>query len=301
MTPVQIAYLKHFLYDSGIARQFIIAYRKRHLKNNPDSIEQWLQQAPIDKVLTKAFAFQLNHAYGCDYWNRVSDTWLEYWKMHESNFSNINYVFLKGSFNILRQNWDTFEYYKKESMSATYRRMGIDPPDGFIPDDEKPVTKEDLPLSPDTTESEATSPSVQSVDVSHQPPADLLADFEFIDIEKPVRWRLAPNEISINLNGSFKLTFNIEATKTISDGGFRFVRLGRPKSGDGVCIIFNRQAGAHVANLTSKKCNNATVNSKDICTRLRSFFSIKPDYQILNIRCLGSSADYLIYQITKPV
>ena len=146
MTPVQIGYFKHFMYDSGIARQYIITYNKHHYGANPHSVEEWLQKAAVRQVIMDAFAFQLNHAYGYDYWKGVDEKWYEYWKMHENNFSNINYVFLKGTFAILRQNWDSPKYFEKETKSATYKRMNMTPPDGFVPDEEKEVTRQDLPL-----------------------------------------------------------------------------------------------------------------------------------------------------------
>ncbi|MBR1449784.1 MAG: hypothetical protein IJ588_13725 [Prevotella sp.] len=306
MTPVQIAYFKHFLYDSGIARQFIIVYQKHHFKHNPASVEEWLQKADAQQVILKGFSFQLNHAYGFDYWKEVDQKWGEYWKIHKDNFSNINYVFLKGAFGILRQNWDAPQYWAKETKTATYARMNITPPEGFIPDDEREVSKEDLSL--DRTEANETDTSVSFPD--HAPliefleDDDPLADFEFFEEAYPQRIQLLSNEASLNFNsGSFKLTFNMPMSKEIEKLGMEYARLAKNKSGD-CCLILNRSQGVRLSKSTSsskkKDRFNTTLNSKDICTRLRTLLNIRLDYSVLNIERLPSTQDYIILKITKP-
>ena len=60
MTPVEIAYFKHFLYDKGISRSFVYYYRKNPILGshaNPESIEQYLLQASVKDVIMKAFTF----------------------------------------------------------------------------------------------------------------------------------------------------------------------------------------------------------------------------------------------------
>lgn len=136
MTPVQIAYFKHFMFDKGIQRIYISMYRRRRIKGgpggdsqgNPESLEQFLQEIPYQDVILKAFMFYHNSEYGFDYWKDISDKWQKYWELHENNFSNDKYVTLKGTFAILRQNWDDREYFRKESIEDTYKRMKIEPP-----------------------------------------------------------------------------------------------------------------------------------------------------------------------------
>ena len=54
MTPVQIAYFKHFLFDMGLQAVYISKYRRSRLRGdpgkgdeeNPESLEEFLQQQP---------------------------------------------------------------------------------------------------------------------------------------------------------------------------------------------------------------------------------------------------------------
>lgn len=139
MTPIQIAYFKHFLYDKGIQRIYISLYRSRRIKGgpggdssgNPVSLEQFLSEQPYFRVIMNAFYFITGSQYGFDYWKEINKQWIKYWDMNENNFSNEKYAVLGGTFGILRQNWDSKEYWKPETKEQTYKRMGIEPPPGF--------------------------------------------------------------------------------------------------------------------------------------------------------------------------
>lgn len=139
MTPVQIAYFKHFLYDAGVNRMYVYRYRHFRIKGgpegdengNPESLEQFFMEQPHFRVIMKAFYFEINSQYGHDFWHEVNKKWLKYWELHEDNINNPNYINLKGSFSILRQNWDKPQFWKSEnldSLEETYKRMGIEPP-----------------------------------------------------------------------------------------------------------------------------------------------------------------------------
>lgn len=139
MTPVQIAYFKHFLYDAGVNRMYVYRYRHFRIKGgsegdengNPESLEQFFMEQPHFRVIMKAFYFEMNSQYGHDFWHEVNKKWLKYWELHEDNINNPNYVNLKGSFSILRQNWDKPQFWKSENLDSpeeTYKRMGIEPP-----------------------------------------------------------------------------------------------------------------------------------------------------------------------------
>ena len=139
MTPVQIAYFKHFLYDAGVNRMYVYRYRHFRIKGgpegdengNPESLEQFFMEQPHYRVIMKAFYFEMNSQYGYDFWHEVNKKWLKYWELHEDNINNPNYINLKGSFSILRQNWDKPQFWKSENLDSpeeTYKRMGIEPP-----------------------------------------------------------------------------------------------------------------------------------------------------------------------------
>ena len=139
MTPVQIAYFKHFLYDAGVNRMYVYRYRHFRIKRspegdengNPESLEQFFMEQPHYRVIMKAFYFEMNSQYGYDFWHEVNKKWLKYWEIHQDNINNPNYVNLKGSFSILRQNWDKPQFWKSENLDSpeeTYKRMGIEPP-----------------------------------------------------------------------------------------------------------------------------------------------------------------------------
>ncbi len=161
MTPVEIAYFKHFMYDKQLERSFIYYYRKNHVKGsprgdkdgNPESIEQYLLQTSVKDVIMKAFTFYLagnaqraNATF--DYWKNVDDQWQDYIKTMSSNFSNESWPQLRKTFAILRQNWDALNYWRKENFESTeevYKRMHSDLPlpefrwnHGYTPKENRP-------------------------------------------------------------------------------------------------------------------------------------------------------------------
>ena len=141
MTPVQIAYFKHFLYDTGVNRMYVYRYRHFRIKQegempgNPESIEQFFLEQPYFRVVMKAFYIEMNSQYGYDFWKEIDHKWKKYWEMHEDNINNQGYIMLKGNFGVLRQNWDKPAFWRKENLETneeTYKRMNIEPP---IPED----------------------------------------------------------------------------------------------------------------------------------------------------------------------
>lgn len=136
MTPIEIAYFKHFLFDRGIQALYISMYRKNRIKGgpdgdksgNPESLEQFLQEQPTHRVLMNAFYFQAGSSYGYDYWKDINKKWKKYLELNADNPQNDKVIVLKGSFAILRQNWDKPQYWKTETMEATYARMHMEPP-----------------------------------------------------------------------------------------------------------------------------------------------------------------------------
>ena len=145
MTPVEIAYFKHFLFDKSLEKDFTYFYRTRRIKGgpsgdkggNPESIEEYFMKTSRQDVIMKAFYFaptnnnaqRLTVTY--DYWKDIDDKWQEYMRQNETNFSNDSWPQLRKSFAILRQNWDIPYYWRSENLESTeevYERMHIDLP-----------------------------------------------------------------------------------------------------------------------------------------------------------------------------
>ena len=145
MTPVEIAYFKHFMFDKSLERNFQYFYRTRRIKGgpsgdkggNPESIEEYFMKTSRQDVIMKAFYFaptnnnaqRLTVTY--DYWKDIDDKWQEYMRQNETNFSNDSWPQLRKSFAILRQNWDIPYYWRSENLESTeevYERMHIDLP-----------------------------------------------------------------------------------------------------------------------------------------------------------------------------
>lgn len=153
--------------------------------------------------------------------------------------------------------------------------------------------KEVVPLS------EAKEEEQPLIEFSDEEEDDPLADFDFFDDVLPRNYRLKPNEVSINFNNSNKITFNQFESKTIRESGLKFARLARNKVGD-ICLIINNREGVNISNLAGKANNqNTTINSVNICGKLRNLFHLKPDYSVLSIEKLQTTQEFIIYKITK--
>jgi hypothetical protein len=144
MTPIEIAYFKHFMYDKGLEKSFLFYYRRNPIKGspkgdkyaNPESIEQFFLRTTVKDVIMKAFTFYPSNTAvkensTFDYWKNIDDQWQDYMHSMASNFSNDSWPLLRKTFAILRQNWDIPGYWRKENFESTeevYQRMHIDLP-----------------------------------------------------------------------------------------------------------------------------------------------------------------------------
>lgn len=317
MTPVQIAYFKHFLFDKGIVKIYVQQYQRYRIKGspkcdkggNPESIEQFFLQTTVEDVIMKAFIFYVNKGdhdhfrYSYDYWKDVDDNWQVYMKSNESNFSNDSWPLLCRSFSILRQNWDIPFYFKRENFESTeevYERMHISLP---LPDfrwKHGSITKEDSLEEPEPAKTIDNTDKPLLDFVEQEEEEDPLSEFEFLDLTTSPGCRLARNEISINSNKGYKITFNSYESVHIDDEGMLFARLAKNKDGD-ICLIMNRKNGARLSKTSLRKRlrSSITINSKDMVLQLRTILNIKPDYSIVKITPLNSTSDYLIYKLSK--
>ena len=144
MSPIEIAYFKHFMYDKGLEKSFLFYYRRNPIKGspkgdkyaNPESIEQFFLRTTVKDVIMKAFTFYpsgiaVKENSTFDYWKNIDDQWQDYMHSMASNFSNDSWPLLRKTFAILRQNWDIPGYWRKENFESTeevYQRMHINLP-----------------------------------------------------------------------------------------------------------------------------------------------------------------------------
>ena len=144
MTPIEIAYFKHFMYDKGLEKSFQYYYRKNPIKVNqrsddnvnPESIEQFFLQTTVADVIMKAFTFYpssiaVKENSTFDYWKNIDDQWQDYMRSMADNIINDSWPQLRKTFAILRQNWDIPGYWHRENFESTeevYHRMHIDLP-----------------------------------------------------------------------------------------------------------------------------------------------------------------------------
>lgn len=301
MTPIEIAYLKHFLFDKDIARRYISFFKHYPLKGNPESIEQFFLQTTIEDVIMKAFTFfpsnvQNNKLHTYAYWKDIDDKWKEYMASNASNFSNESWPSLRKTFSILRQNWDLPQFFRRENLESTvevYHRMNINMP---LPEW---IWKHGTGGMYGSNEEASIEPECPAV-LPQEFPNDPLADFEFIEPLATAGYRLKRNEASLNFNNScYKLTFNAHVSDVIINSGMSFAKLARNKAGD-LCIILNRKDGSRLSKtLLSKgrRSNSVTINSKDVTTTVKTMLGIKTDYSVLTIERLDISLDYLIYKV----
>lgn len=276
------------MFDSGLVRQFITFYRKRHFAYNPSHLEEWLRLASPETVIIKAFSLKTNETFGFDYWKDIQDKWCEYWEMHKTNYSNLGYIYLRSTFAILRQNWDNEKYWEIESRMDTYKRMSMTPPEDFTEVnqlDEKDAKVKEAKEKPAEEESAEVKPF------------NSLEGFEFFDVTRDVYSRLANDKVSLNFRGkSYRLTFNRQLSNTLRKQNMPYARIAKSKSGD-ICIILNRVDGIKMVYPTRSK-DNITINSKVFTEKLRSLFKITNDYTLLTITHLQTTPDYLIYKLS---
>lgn len=278
MTPIQIAYFKHFLFDKGIQRIYLSMYKYHRLQGdekgdksaNPVSVEQFFRETHASKVIMKAFYFPMNSDYGYDYWDNLNTQWKEYWNIHKNNFSNDKYVTLKGTFAILRQNWDNKEYWKVESMVDTYKRMEIEPPSV-----DNIETAFNVPPSPELPT--AASEEVEEENADESPtPGSLLEGFTMVDTFSSVKGRrIYNNMVGISLrNGGYRMTLSIDTSNKLRKYKYEYVKLLTNKDTKEIALIFNHNSGGNVPVNTDNK-RNIVINNKEIIMHIHKFYNMK--------------------------
>ena len=82
MKPYNVALFKHFIDSNGMTTVFISNFKNYHLKRNPKSIEEFLQQVSEDEVCLQAFYFVVNSRWGYDYWLDMQKKFMEIGRAH---------------------------------------------------------------------------------------------------------------------------------------------------------------------------------------------------------------------------
>lgn len=305
MTPVQIAYFKHFLFDKSIERSYVSYYRKYRVlgsprgdkDGNPESIEQFFLKTSVEDVIMKAFTFHPSNGIGrsnftYDYWKDIDDKWQEYMKQNESNWTNESWPQLRKTFAILRQNWDLPLYWKRDNFESTeevYKRMNIN-----LPLPEFLWVHGGEPLRKEVVDEPEQKDEIPDVDFEED---DL--DIEFVEIDKTTRISngLRNGIISVNTRShSWKVAINRIDTKSIRQKQVKYAMVGRIKSGD-VVIQFNNNSKGVPMLYTSDKYYN--VNNRKFVENLRSMLDITDDLVYLRIEKIAEKLDSITYKVTK--
>lgn len=320
MTPVQIAYFKHFLYDKGIHRLYTDCYRKFRITGsprgdkdgNPESLEKFFLETTVENVIMKAFTFYIARHFkpinDHDYWDNVNSSWLLYIRDNENNFSNDCWPLLSNTFSILRQNWDLPLYWKRDNFESTeevYARMEISLPlpefrwkHGYMPKS----------LAADETKEEEVAPENTTVPDSSdneliefvEDDDDPFAGFDAVEVSKGQSTKLRSNEISFNSNEKntcHKITFNIRESIELKKSKMTFAGIAS-RDGD-VFLIINNRKGVRVSYGDDNKTKrNVAIGSKDLCIKLKTLLGIKAEYKILTYEKIESSMTRIIYKLS---
>jgi len=290
MNLIDIAIFKHFIRSRDLRHNFIKKYKKsRTMTKNPESIEAYLSNVEPESVITKAITlFHPNETFGFDFWNNLDNNWQNFYKHMKADHATdqeVKILSLAGVYQVLCENWDTDKPHLYETREQTIKRLGL----AYML---HPI-KEEEPVKVEEQTKEEEKPLVDSSNDS-----DPLSDFDFFDDVVPRSHKLKSNEVSLNYKDSYKITFNTQESECIKKSGLTLARLA--KKNNDFYLIINNEKGSNISNLAGRKSKqNITINSKDICVRLRVFLSIKETYSKFTIEKLQSTSDYIIYKLIK--
>ena len=292
MTPVQIAYFKHFLFDKGLVKLYLSFYKRNRIKGdtsgdkkgNSVSVEEFFQQISVEDVLTKAFYFDINTNYGWDYWMDIKDKWLRYWKDNENNFTNDKYVTLKGTFAILRQNWDNTKYWELDTKTDTYTRMNMEPPIK----DENLETAFDIPKIEDGNEKDKENIKAEQDD-------DLDGFFQ-VEVSRAPSRKLDNNKVTVNTRNGYRVTFSTKKSEELLKYKYNRVKFLTNPTTKEVALVFNYSEGVPVS-LGTTKHKNVTIGAKDITDNIKKFFDIESDFFLLDISATIHKVNFTIVKL----
>ena len=309
MTPIEIAYFKHFMYDKGLEKSFQYYYRKNPVKVNqrsnvnvnPESIEQYLLQTSVEDVIMKAFTFYLSgtalrETCTFDYWKNIDDQWQEYMRAMADNFSNDSWPQLRRTFAILRQNWDVPGYWRKENFESTvgvYKRMNINLP--------LPENCWEHGWNAKAPKEEKAETAIADIMDEHFDEAldDDVPEIEFVEFDNNHRVvnSLTRGIMSVNTrNHSWRVTINRTDTKEIKKKQVKYAMVGNTKSGETMIMLCNNSKGIP---LTYNSDDYYNINSRQFCDHLRRLLSISDDLAYLRIEKVSEKMDSITYKVTR--
>ena len=314
MKPFEVALFKHFIESKGMVTVYINTYRKRHHKTNPISIEEFLATADVNEVCSHAFYFVINERWGYDYWTQMQKEWLEFLKANEGNYSADEWWKMKGITKILRYNWDAAKHWRQEKRLTAAIRLGIDlsllgiagkenkePPTKMSEEYIREKGLEEFEKAKSKTESECKTHDL--IEFTYDEEEDLLRDFMDIELKPKANERriLKDNEASVNTrNNSFRFTFNQTISADVkARGGYEYASLLRNNHGD-VIIKLNDEKGVPVQDGSrSRKKSNVVIHSRALVGKLVDFLGVEREYNIVNVKEVAKTNDFVAYLVTK--
>ena len=314
MKPFEVALFKHFIESKGMVTVYINTYRKRHHKTNPISIEEFLATADVNEVCTHAFYFVTNERWGYDYWTQMQKEWLEFLKANEGNYSADEWWKMNGITKILRYNWDAAKHWRQEKRLTAAIRLGIDlsllglagkenkePPTKMSEEYIREKGLEEFEKAKAKPESECKTHDL--IEFTDDDEEDLLRDFMDIELKPKANERriLKDNEASVNTrNNSFRFTFNQKISADVkARGGYEYASLLRNNQGD-VIIKLNDEKGVPVQDGSrSRKKSNVVIHSKELVGKLVDFLGVEREYNIVNVKEVAKTNDFVAYLVTK--
>ena len=314
MKPFEVALFKHFIESKGMVTVYINTYRKRHHKTNPISIEEFLATADVNEVCSHAFYFVTNERWGYDYWTQMQKEWLEFLKANEGNYSSDEWWKMKGITKILRYNWDAAKHWRQEKRLTAAIRLGIDlsllglagkenkePPTKMSEEYIREKGLEEFEKAKAKPESECKTHDL--IEFTDDDEEDLLGDFVDIELKPKANERriLKDNEASVNTrNNSFRFTFNQTISADVkARGGYEYASLLRNNHGD-VIIKLNDEKGVPVQDGSrSRKKSNVVIHSRALVGKLVDFLGVEREYNIVNVKEVAKTNDFVAYLVTK--
>ena len=284
MTLIEIAMFKNFVKDRGMDDLFINLYVKYRLKQNPLSIEEYLVQADADNVMLSAFYWVTNSHFGYDFWQDFQRRWDRYRVEKLGEYPMCDIRNFKGKGKVLRHNWDSPQFWKTEARVDSSERYGV-----IL--DANEIKR---------IENEYKRQNIDKKVVNNEKP-DVLKDFELVDIRRKKTNRLADDEISLNTKTKFNISFNQTTTKELQKrGGYEYAALRVNKNGE-VCLFLNDETGVPMLDGKRKDGGNenATINSKALCVRIKELLGVEEGYVTLKIKEISKTDDYVAYLLTK--
>lgn len=284
MTLIEIAMFKNFVKDRGMDELFINLYVKYRLKQNPLSVEEYLVQADAANVMLSAFYWLTNSHFGYDFWQDFQKRWDRYRVEKLGEYPMCDIRNFKGKGKVLRHNWDSPQFWKTEARVDSAERYGV-----IL--DANEIKR---------IENEYKRQNIDKKVVNDEKP-DVLKDFELVDIRRKKTNRLADDEISLNTKTKFNISFNQTTTKELQKrGGYEYAALRVNKNGE-VCLFLNDETGVPMLDGKRKDGGNenATINSKALCVRIKELLGVEEGYVTLKIKEISKTDDYVAYLLTK--